>query len=253
MLRIGITGETGFIGKNFSQAIGHYPDLFCLVKFDRSYFKDFKLLSQFVSSCDVIVHLAALSRHPNLGVVFENNISLTKQLIGAMTAQNVKPYLIFTSSTQDKNDTEYGNSKREEYILFNNWAKKNNTNFSCIVLNNIFGPHCKPNYASFVATFCYKLVRNEVPCVEVDNVIRLTYIDNLINYIIEKIINTSAIDSIVNEYVTIPWDVEVKVSEVLLMLNKFKNEYLNFKAQQIFSNEFEKNLFITFKSYYEST
>ena len=79
------------------------------------------------------------------------------------------------------------------------------------------------------------------------------YFNNLINYIIEKIINTSAIDSIVNEYVTIPWDVEVKVSEVLLMLNKFKNEYLNFKAQQIFSNEFEKNLFITFKSYYEST
>jgi UDP-2-acetamido-2,6-beta-L-arabino-hexul-4-ose reductase len=250
MLRIGITGDTGFIGKNLSSVISHYPDTYFHVKFDRSFFKDFKLLCQFVSNCDVIVHLAALSRHPMAGSVIENNISLTKQLIAAMTTENVKPYLIFTSSIHDQYDTEYGQCKREEHRLLSNWANINKTNYSCIVLSNIFGPHCKPNYASFIATFCYKLVRNEAPTIEVDNLISLTFIDNLTSFIIKKISNISSNENIINEYVNVPWDVEVMVSEVLFLLNTIKGKYILEGIPPNFSNEFENNLYTTLKSYY---
>jgi UDP-2-acetamido-2,6-beta-L-arabino-hexul-4-ose reductase len=185
-----------------------------------------------------------------VGSVIENNISLTKQLIAAMTIKNVKPYLIFTSSIHDQYDTEYGQCKREENRLLSNWASNNKTNYSCIVLSNIFGPQCKPNYASFIATFCYKLVRNEAPIIEVDNIIRLTYIDNLTSFILKKINNIPLNENIINEYVNVPWDIEVKVSEVLLLLNTIKRKYILEGIPPDFSNQFEKNLYTTLISYY---
>lgn len=251
MLKIGITGDAGFIGKNLSRAIELYPDSLKRIDFNKTYFKDFNSLSQFVLQCDVIVHLAALSRHTDIGFVFDNNVFITEQLIKAMSAQDVKPYLIFTSSIHDQNETEYGKSKREEYKLLSNWAKKNNANFSCLVLNNIYGPFCKPNYASFVATFCYKLSRNESPLIDVDNLIRLKYVGNLTDYILNKIVHLTKNECVINEYVSVPYDVEVKVSFVLDLLNKIKENYSDYRRFPNFSDELEKNLFTTFSSYFE--
>lgn len=253
MLKIGITGAGGFIGKNLSIAVEKYPSQFKLVEFDKSYFNNFNLLCHFVLQCDVIVHLAALSRHPNTGFVYDNNVFITTQLINAMSTQKVKPYVIFTSSVHDKSDTEYGRSKRFEYNMLSSWAQKSHSNFSCLVLSNVFGPFCKPNYASFIATFCYKLSRNETPNIEVDRVMNLTYVDNLASYILNKIRSVTSNNNITNEYINVAWDVEVKVSEVLKLLMHFKENYTNYKSDYLFSNEFEKNLFLTFKSYYDES
>ena len=83
MLRIGITGNAGFIGKNLSIAVESYPELFERIEFNKSYFDDTELLNQFVLQCDVIIHLAALSRHPEVGYVLDNNVRITEQLISA--------------------------------------------------------------------------------------------------------------------------------------------------------------------------
>jgi len=251
MLKIGITGNAGFIGKNLSIAVESYPELFERIEFNKSYFDDTELLNQFVLQCDVIIHLAALSRHPEVGYVLDNNLRITKQLISAMTAQNVKPYLIFTSSIHDKEDSEYGRSKRLEYELLSNWAHMNNSNFSCFVLSNIYGPFCKPNYASFVATFCYKLSRNESPIIDVDRVMKLTYIGNFVKFILNKIVYVCENDEIINEYSNVDWDVEIKVSEVLQILLDFKENYKNYKINAVFSDVNKENLFKTFSSYFE--
>jgi UDP-2-acetamido-2,6-beta-L-arabino-hexul-4-ose reductase len=251
MLKIGITGNTGFLGKNFSKSFKNQPAIFKLIDFHRSYFTDFELLMQFVLECDVIVHLAALSRHPDNGFVYENNVRVTKQLIEAMSLQNVKPYLIFTSSIHDKNQTEYGESKRLEYALLSNWARLNKANFSCLVLTNVFGPMCKPNYASFVATFCFKLVRNDSPQIEIDQLIKLTYVDNLANYVLEKISQVCYDKIIINEYINVAWDIEIKVSEVLDILIDFKHRYKEYKSKEISLDSFKSNLFTTFDSYIE--
>jgi UDP-2-acetamido-2,6-beta-L-arabino-hexul-4-ose reductase len=62
IIKVGITGNKGFIGSH----LHNYLDLqnnIELVPFQNSFFDNHKLLNDFVSSCDTIVHLAAVNRH----------------------------------------------------------------------------------------------------------------------------------------------------------------------------------------------
>ena len=88
--------------------------------------------------------------------------------------------------------------------------------FTGLIIPNIFGPFCKPNYNSFVATFCSKIVNHESPEVINDANVPLLYVGNLVDQILEKIKEPK--DSLVE----IRPDVEVKVTEVLRLLNSFK-------------------------------
>ena len=63
MIKVGITGSKGFVGYHLYQTLALQKDEFSLIEFDRSFFDDNQTLDAFVSSCDVIVHLAALNRH----------------------------------------------------------------------------------------------------------------------------------------------------------------------------------------------
>jgi len=62
MKKIGITGQNGFVGYHLYQTINLFKEEFQLINFDRSFFEDDASLEEFVSQCDVIVHLAALPK-----------------------------------------------------------------------------------------------------------------------------------------------------------------------------------------------
>ena len=49
-----------------------------LVPFQRGFFEDESKMDDFVQNCDVIVHLAGLNRSNDEEVIFNANISLTK-------------------------------------------------------------------------------------------------------------------------------------------------------------------------------
>ena len=61
MIKIGITGQSGFIGTHLFNTIGLSIDKYERIPFDDTYFGNQKKLIQFVSSCDVVVHFAALN------------------------------------------------------------------------------------------------------------------------------------------------------------------------------------------------
>ena len=69
MKKIGITGQNGFVGYHLYQTINLFKEEFQLINFDRSFFEDDASLDEFVSQCDVIVHLAALNRHNDPEVI----------------------------------------------------------------------------------------------------------------------------------------------------------------------------------------
>lgn len=120
-------------------------------------------LNTFVESCDVIVHLAAVNRHTDAHVLYETNMRLVKQLIETMEATNSRPYVLFSSSIQEERDNEYGRSKSDGRKLLEEWAVRNGTSFTGMVVPNVFGPFGKPNYNSFIATFGYKLTHGDSP------------------------------------------------------------------------------------------
>ena len=112
MLRIGITGQEGFIGTHLFNFLALQEGVEC-IHFEKSFFREQDQLRGFVKDCDVIVHLAAMNRHHDPETLYQTNIHLVQQLIDAMEAEGVAPHIIFSSSTQEERDNVYGRSKRE--------------------------------------------------------------------------------------------------------------------------------------------
>ncbi len=83
MLKVGITGQAGFVGTHLYNTLGLQPNQFKRIAFEDEYFQDEKVLQNFVVQCDVVVHLAAMNRHHDPEVLYQTNINLVKQLIAA--------------------------------------------------------------------------------------------------------------------------------------------------------------------------
>ena len=245
MIRIGITGKSGFIGTHLSNAIYLKREKYKLINFENEYFDDNKMLNEFVKNCDVLIHLAALNRHNDPNEIYRINISLVEKLINSLEFTQSKPHIIFASSTQEEKDNPYGNSKRMGKELIEKWAGKSGGSYSCLIIPNVFGPFCNPFYNSFIATFSHQLCRNIGPNIEVDSEIGLIYVDELVKKILQ-IIDDGHNRATIIKFAKIS---RYKVSEVLRILNNFSYEYFQQGIIPSIDSEFERNLFNTFRSY----
>lgn len=251
MIKVGITGQSGFVGTHLFNTLGLLPDKFERVPFEDNFFSDEAKLSSFVQQCDAIVHLAAMNRHNDANVIYETNIQLVKQLIKACEETNSTPHILFSSSTQEERDNPYGKSKKEGRKLLEKWAMQNYARFTGFIIPNVFGPFGNPYYNSFIATFCHQLTHNEQPKIDTDGSVKLIYVGELVAEIIDHIFamaNQSGSDGFVDE-VPIRHTSENKVSEVLALLEGFKANYFKEGVLPNLNNPFERNLFNTFLTY----
>jgi UDP-2-acetamido-2,6-beta-L-arabino-hexul-4-ose reductase len=244
MIRVGITGQAGFIGTHLYNLLGIKKDEVVRIPFQDDFFSDQGRLESFVKQCDAIVHLAALNRHNDSQTIYDTNISLVNQLISAIDKTGSRPHIIFSSSTQEDRDNIFGKSKREGRRLFAVWAERTGGLFTGMVIPNVFGPFGHPYYNSVVATFSHQLVHDEQPKVEVDAPLRLIYIGDLVKAIYYIITNKVADD----EFIVPPTD-EAKVTEILTLLQSFKDHYLEYGILPDLNDPFERNLFNTFVCY----
>lgn len=243
-LKIGITGQEGFIGHHLYLQLGLFPELYERVPFERSFFTDENLLANFVQQCDTIVHLAALNRHNDSEIIYKTNIELVQKLIQALTVTQHNAHVLFSSSLQEEQDNVYGKSKREGRELLIQWAKSTGSTFTGMVIPNVFGPFGHPYYNSFIATFSHQLTHYEQPNISVNGVVRMIYVQDLVKEMIRLISQRSS-----QHLLTIPFTEEQKVSDILNLLTTYKDQYfINGIIPQL-SSIFEINLFNTFRSY----
>ena len=80
MLKIGITGQAGFVGTHLFRTIQLKKEAFQAIPFDDAFFSDQHQLESFVAQCDVIVHLAAMNRHNDPEVLYKTNIKCKVQV-----------------------------------------------------------------------------------------------------------------------------------------------------------------------------
>lgn len=242
-MRIGITGQHGFIGTHLFNYLGLKENV-ARINFEKNFFQHEQLLRNFVKQCDVIIHLAAMNRHSDPEILYQTNINLVQQLINAMKAEKVTPHIIFSSSTQEERDNIYGKSKKEGRKLFINWAEKHNATFTGMVIPNVFGPFGNPYYNSVIATFSHQLTHNEKPKIDIDASLKLIYVGELVEEI-WKIIQQKKSANTCNIHHTI----ETKVSEILSLLETYKTQYFENNFFSCIRNRYELNLFNTFRSY----
>ncbi len=244
MKKVGITGQAGFIGTHLYNHLGLQPEEYVRIPFRDEYFQDPDVLDEFVSQCDVIIHLAALNRHNDPQTIYDTNLALVKKLISALERTGSKPHILFSSSTQEERDNVFGKSKREGREMLSGWAEKNNALFTGLIIPNVFGPFGNPYYNSVVATFCHQVTHNEQPRIEIDALLRLIYIDELAKTILKAIQEGYHI----NGY-RVAHTSEHKVSDILNIINRFKSEYFDNGLFPQLNDSFETNLFNTFRCY----
>lgn len=245
MVNIGITGQEGFIGKHLYNTLMLYPEKFNLISFSKSYFEDESKLDTFISKCNIVVHLAALNRHIDPQAIYDTNISLVSKLIGSLNRTKSNVHLIMSSSTQEEGNNLYGKSKKEGRELFKKWANNSDGHFSGLIIPNVFGPFGRPNYNSVIATFCHKLANNEVPSIDNDGQLKLIYVGELVNEVINVINN----NNIKTQTIRIDPTYNCKVSDLLVLLENYKKQYQENGIIPALNNMFEVNLFNTFRSY----
>jgi UDP-2-acetamido-2,6-beta-L-arabino-hexul-4-ose reductase len=242
--KVGITGQEGFVGQHLYNTLGLFPDEFERIGYSKEYFTDDKQLNDFVSKCDVIVHLAAMNRHNDPQVLFDTNVALINKLIKALEYSSPKKHIVFSSSSQEDRDNLYGKSKKQGRELLINWAGQNRGVFTGMVIPNVFGPFGKPYYNSFISTFSHQLTHNETPTIEVDGSVKLIYVGDLV----KEIINQIRIQKSNNQFI-VPHTDERKVSDILKLLECFKADYFDKGIIPKLNDVFEVNLFNTFRSY----
>ena len=247
LVRVGITGQAGFMGTHLYNFLGTKSEKIECVNFQDNYFDNELDLQNFVKLCDVIVHLAAMNRHKDEQVIYNTNINLVKKLINACEATNSTPKIIFSSSTQENIDNLYGKSKRDGRKCFETWAINNDGHITSLIIPNVFGPFGRPFYNSFIATFSHQIVKGEEPKVVIDSKVNLIYINELSEAFYNEIIKQNSEN--IQSYI-VPHTSSRKVSEILALLKFFKTQYLeNGQVPKVDLNTFELDLFNTFTSF----
>lgn len=249
MLRIGITGQAGFVGTHLYNTIGLYPEKYQRIDFKDEFFDNKEQLGAFVKQCDVIVHLAAMNRHNDPEVLYNTNINLVKCLISACEATKSTPHILFSSSTQEERDNLYGKSKREGRKLLEEWADRNTGQFTGLIIPNVFGPFGHPYYNSVIATFCHQLTHGEKPQIQVDGELKLIFVGELVQLMLKHIDNASERGAMFVDEVEVEHTGEARVSAILKTLHEFREKYFMKGEIPDLDNKFQKNLFNTFVCY----
>ena len=273
MLKIGITGQAGFIGTHLFNTLSLHPDKYIIIPFRDEFFKSEEVLDAFVKQCDVIVHLAAMNRHNDPNVLYKTNIELVQKLIDSMERTKSKPYVIMSSSLQEEQDNLYGLSKKEGRELFNQWADRNGAKFTGLIIPNVFGPFGVPFYNSVISTFSYQICNKQEPKLEVDNELKLIYVGDLVKVVLdlfpadhaekktdyaytEGTENTEGTEGTEStegwlppKVLEVPYKAKYKVTELLDKLQGYYDTYVVNGIFPALDDWFEVCLFNTFRSY----
>lgn len=181
-----ITGAFGFIGKNLTERLKEeYPDCrIYLVDVDTTR----EEIYEYTKDCDFVYNFAAVHRPKDESefdavnhVYFDNLLCMLKE------HENNCPVL-YTSSIQATNGTEYGNSKLAAEADLREHSKSTGARAVIYRLTNTFGRWATPNHHSVVATFCYNLVKGiPLQISNRDHVMEFYYIDDVIEDFVSQL------------------------------------------------------------------
>ncbi len=241
-MKILISGHHGFIGKHLIRKLKCLNEEYDIDFLTKADFESNQLINK-ISPDDIIFHFAGVNRDIDDDSVFKKNNSLNELLLSALVETKFKGKLLFTSSIQENSGTLYGKAKKNARLKFEKYSNSLGFKFYGVIAPNIFGPFCKPNYNSFIATFSSMLIDNKDPSIDNDKEVYLMYVGDFIDEITKILNDYNEINlnkSLIYNY---------NVSKVLEKLNEFNEIYCKNGNIPSIDSHFELCLFNTFRSY----
>ncbi|MDQ1394562.1 MAG: UDP-2-acetamido-2,6-beta-L-arabino-hexul-4-ose reductase [Acidimicrobiaceae bacterium] len=172
-MRVAITGAGGFFGRHLRVRL-YAAGLHEIVAIDRAAFLHPTSLAKAVADVDAVVHLAGVNRG-EAHVVESQNALLATQLVSALDTTSSTAFLVFANTIHAGADTPYGRGKQRACEILETWAARRGSALVNVVFHNLFGEGGRPNYNSFVATFCDLLSVGGQPEIETDRPLELIH------------------------------------------------------------------------------
>lgn len=238
-MRLGVTGAEGFLGWHVRCAARAMTGV-APTPIGRQEFQDPELMDQTLSSVDSVIHLAGVNRGPGDDVIYESNVGLARALVEGIKRSRRKIPVTFANSVHRNSDTAFGHSKLDASSILAQ-ARMQLGAFADVVLPNIFGEHGRPDYNSFVATFCAALARGQRPTVVDDRTIELLHAQRAAATLIE-----CALSAKNGEFR--PRGQSTTVVNVLSVLNDFAGAYVTGQYPNL-GDPFIEDLFNTYRSF----
>lgn len=179
-MKILVTGAGGFLGKNLIAALKALnSEEYTIYTYDKS--NNLKDLKKYTVDCDFVYHFAAVHRPVRDTEFIEVNYELFQTMLVYLRESGNKCPVLYTSSIQAEQNTEYARSKQLAEEALREHEKINKSKSIIYRLTNTFGKWAKPCAYSVTATFCYNIARNkEIEIHNPDTVMRFYYVDDVI-------------------------------------------------------------------------
>ncbi|QEN05620.1 SDR family oxidoreductase [Thiospirochaeta perfilievii] len=242
-MNILVTGAKGFIGKNLISELRNkgYSSIF---EYDID--TSFTELEDFTNKCDFVFHLAGVNRPENQDEFMKGNYGFTTDLLELLEKQRRQIPVLITSSIQATSDNPYGKSKKAGEDVIFEYGEKTGSNVYVYRLPNVFGKWSRPNYNTVVATFCYKIVRNQDIQINDPKVeLSLVYIDDVVTEFIKTL---SGITVKEDQYSIIPVVYKITLGRLAELIKSFKDSRNNLSVINTL-DELENKLYATYLSF----
>ncbi|GAB2456390.1 type 8 capsular polysaccharide synthesis protein Cap8F [Nocardioides hungaricus] len=229
-----MTGARGFLGWHLRCRLAATRGIEA-VPVGRHDFDDPRALARKIKDVDVVYHLAGINRAPLDADVEQGNIEAARTLIDVLPDG---VHLVYANSVHARGDTPYGRGKAAAADVLSTRAPT----MTNVFLPNLFGEHGRPNYNSYVATFCNQVVSGERPQVSNDRVLPVLHAQDAAEALV------AGGENRVNGDVEPPGEA-IAITAVLALIQQFHDQYSLRGEIPDLSRRLSRSLFNTYRSY----
>ena len=239
-MKILVTGAKGFIGKNLCVFLSEQQHEVLEVNRET----EEKDLVSYLSSTDIVFHLAGANRPIDPSDFQTDNVDTTQFITDILLKSNRRIPVVLASSIQAEDDNEYGVSKYAAEKIVRSYSIATGAAYYIYRLPNVFGKWCKPNYNSFIATFCSNLQKGlDISVHDFDAQVRLAYIDDVCAAFM-GLLNGKASSG----FQKLPIEYNTTVGEVANIILSFATSHTTLIIERV-GTELTRALYATYLSY----
>lgn len=246
-MKILITGAYGFLGKNLIARLNECENKHTIYSFDID--TPLSDLEKYTTDCDFVFNFAAVHRPKDVSEFEKVNHVFFDDLLGLLKKHGNRCPVLYTSTIQATNGTDYGNSKLAAEADLKAYGAENGVRTIIYRLSNVYGRWATPNHHSVVATFCNNLSLGlPITVNDRNHMMHFHYIDDVIESFIEQIVGAPAPDD--DGIFRVKKVHSITLGDLADTLMSFQSAISNGQALSL-ENETQRTLYKTYMSYAE--